>query len=103
MLAQKRSTTNTDLDNHITPLKQSFVDAEEEVTWDIVSRERVWRTPTTILQSMVKTFSKDIFAILQSVKAREKGLAPEHSTGPKCSTCLPHCLANSLPQLLQQL
>uniref|UniRef100_A0A8W4FBY7 Parafibromin n=1 Tax=Sus scrofa TaxID=9823 RepID=A0A8W4FBY7_PIG len=78
IMAKKRSTIKTDLDDDITALKQrSFVDAEVDVTRDIVSRERVWRTRTTILQSTGKNFSKNIFAILQSVKAREEGRAPE--------------------------
>ena len=37
------------------------------------SREKNWRTRTTILQSTGKTFSKTITAILTSVKAREEG------------------------------
>ena len=54
-MAKKRSTIKTDLDDDITALKQrSFVDAEVDVTRDIVSRERVWRTRTTILQSTGK-------------------------------------------------
>uniref|UniRef100_A0A8C3YI75 Parafibromin n=1 Tax=Catagonus wagneri TaxID=51154 RepID=A0A8C3YI75_9CETA len=55
IMAKKRSTIKTDLDDDITALKQrSFVDAEVDVTRDIVSRERVWRTRTTILQSTGK-------------------------------------------------
>ncbi|XP_067893811.1 parafibromin [Heterodontus francisci] len=78
IMAKKRSTIKTDLDDDIAALKQrSFVDSEVDVTRDIVSRERVWRTRTTILQSTGKNFSKNIFAILQSVKAREEGRAPE--------------------------
>uniref|UniRef100_A0A3B1JLU9 Parafibromin n=1 Tax=Astyanax mexicanus TaxID=7994 RepID=A0A3B1JLU9_ASTMX len=72
IMAKKRSTIKTDLDDDITLKQRSFVDAEVDVTRDIVSRERVWRTRTTILQS-----SGSIFAILQSVKAREEGRAPE--------------------------
>lgn len=54
IMAKKRSTIKPDLDDDI-PLKQrSFVDAEVDVTRDIVSRERVWRTRTTILQSTGK-------------------------------------------------
>ena len=34
--------------------QRSFVDAEVDVTRDIVSRERLWRTRTTILQSQGK-------------------------------------------------
>ena len=34
--------------------QRTFVDAEVDVTRDIVSRERLWRTRTTILQSSGK-------------------------------------------------
>ena len=37
-------------------------------TKEIISRERQWRTRTTILQSNGKQFAKNIFAILTSVK-----------------------------------
>uniref|UniRef100_A0A8C9RKN6 Parafibromin n=1 Tax=Scleropages formosus TaxID=113540 RepID=A0A8C9RKN6_SCLFO len=77
IMAKKRSTIKTDFDDDIALKQRSFVDAEVDVTRDIVSRERVWRTRTTILQSSGKNFSKNIFAILQSVKAREEGRAPE--------------------------
>ena len=42
-------------------------------TKEIISRERQWRTRTTILQSNGKVFAKNIMAILSSVKAREEG------------------------------
>lgn len=54
IMAKKRSTIKTDLDDDITLKQRSFVDAEVDVTRDIVSRERVWRTRTTILQSTGK-------------------------------------------------
>uniref|UniRef100_A0A8C8C8J2 Parafibromin n=1 Tax=Oncorhynchus tshawytscha TaxID=74940 RepID=A0A8C8C8J2_ONCTS len=54
IMAKKRSTIKTDLDEDITLKQRSFVDAEVDVTRDIVSRERVWRTRTTILQSTGK-------------------------------------------------
>ncbi|KAI5607216.1 parafibromin isoform 2, partial [Silurus asotus] len=54
IMAKKRSTIKTDLDDDITLKQRSFVDAEVDVTRDIVSRERVWRTRTTILQSSGK-------------------------------------------------
>lgn len=54
IMAKKRSTIKTDLDDDITQKQRSFVDAEVDVTRDIVSRERVWRTRTTILQSSGK-------------------------------------------------
>ncbi|XP_058516964.1 parafibromin-like [Ochotona princeps] len=78
IMAKKRATIKTDLNDALTALKpRSFVDAEVDVTREIVSRERVWRTRNTILQSTGKTFAKDIFAILQSVEDREEGRAPE--------------------------
>uniref|UniRef100_A0A0K2U9A7 Hyrax [Apis mellifera] n=1 Tax=Lepeophtheirus salmonis TaxID=72036 RepID=A0A0K2U9A7_LEPSM len=59
---------------------------EVDRTRDIFSRERQWRTRTTILQSTGKTFSKSVMAILQSVKAREEGKMsngkPGSSIGP---------------------
>ncbi|KAJ8299987.1 hypothetical protein KUTeg_021506 [Tegillarca granosa] len=73
-LAKKRTMIKGDEDIQIGALEQrSFVDAEVDVTRDIVSRERLWRTRTTILQSNGKTFAKNIFSMLQSIKAREEG------------------------------
>ncbi|CAN0342553.1 parafibromin [Lethenteron reissneri] len=78
IMAKKRSTIKSDLEEDVAGLEQrSFVDAEVDATRDIVSRERLWRTRTTILQSSGKDFAKNIFAILQSVKAREEGKAPQ--------------------------
>lgn len=54
IMAKKQSTIKMDLDDDITLKQRSFVDAEVDVTRDIVSRERVWRTRTTILQSTGK-------------------------------------------------
>ncbi|KAG8132770.1 hypothetical protein E2320_010612, partial [Naja naja] len=97
IMAKKRATIKTDLDDDITALKQrSFVDAEVDVTRDIVSRERVWRTRTTILQSTGKNFAKNIFAILQSVKAREEGRAPEQRPAPNTAPMDP-TLRNKQP------
>lgn len=44
-----------------------------DLTSEIVSRERKLRTRATVLQSAAKDFSKNIFAILSSIKAREEG------------------------------
>ena len=52
-------------------LHNSFISPAR--TKEILSRERQWRTRTTILQSNGKQFSKNILAILNSVKAREEG------------------------------
>lgn len=76
IMAKRRSTTRTDLDD-VTALKRSFVDIEVDVTRDIVSRERVWQTRATILQSTGKIFLKDILAILQSIRDREAGREPK--------------------------
>lgn len=62
-LAIKRTKIKGDDDIQAGALEQrSFVDAEVDVTRDIVSRERHWRTRTTILQSMGKV--KIIFYIV---------------------------------------
>lgn len=54
-LAIKRTKIKGDDDIQLGALEQrSFVDAEVDVTRDIVSRERHWRTRTTILQSIGK-------------------------------------------------
>ncbi|XP_031574369.1 parafibromin-like [Actinia tenebrosa] len=73
-LAKKKTTIRVDDELEPDLLKQrSFVDAEVDVTRDIVSRERLLRTRTSVLQSSGKHFVKNILAILQSVKAREEG------------------------------
>lgn len=73
-LAKKRGTIKGDDEPGTGVLEQrSFIDAEVDVTRDIVSRERMCRTRTTILQSVGKQFAKNIFGILQSIKAREEG------------------------------
>ena len=51
-------------------------------TKEIVSRERQWRTRSTILQSNGKMFAKNILAILTSVKAREEGKLGRPPPGP---------------------
>lgn len=78
IMAKKRSTIKTDLDDDITLKQRSFVDAEVDVTRDIVSRERVWRTRTTILQSTGKVsvhFMPDCFLMkLMKLSFRSKSL-----------------------------
>ena len=54
-LAKKRATIKADDELGAGMLEQrSFIDAEVDVTRDIVSRERQWRTRTTVLQSIGK-------------------------------------------------
>ncbi|KAL5011516.1 hypothetical protein ScPMuIL_010067 [Solemya velum] len=78
-LAIKRTKIKGDDDIQPGALEQrSFVDAELDVTRDIVSRERLLRTRTTVLQSNGKQFAKNIFSILQSIKAREEGSHRHH-------------------------
>ena len=58
-LAKKRATIKGDDEIGGGMLEQrSFIDAEVDVTRDIVSRERQWRTRTTILQSQAKVRHK---------------------------------------------
>jgi len=48
-------------------------DSTFDLTGEILSRERNWRTRSTILQSAGKNFSKNVFALLSSIKAKEEG------------------------------
>ncbi|XP_039765649.1 parafibromin [Pararge aegeria] len=52
---------------------RAILDYDVDLTKDIISRERQWRTRTTVLQSNGKTFAKSILALLSSIKAREEG------------------------------
>ncbi|XP_071947253.1 parafibromin-like [Antedon mediterranea] len=67
----------------------SFIDAEVDVTRDIMSRERLWRTRSSILQSTGKDFDKNVFAILQSVKAQEEGKQNGSGSGSNRSQAHP--------------
>ncbi|XP_072015917.1 parafibromin-like [Amphiura filiformis] len=84
MRAKKRTTIpkvdDDDLGTGILE-QRSFIDAEVDVTRDIMSRERLWRTRHSVLRSTGKDFSKNIFAILQSVKAREEGKQGKATNG----------------------
>ncbi|KAG8194555.1 hypothetical protein JTE90_013302 [Oedothorax gibbosus] len=73
-LAKKRSTIN--IDDDVPPSYtdiQRILEYDVDVTRDIVSRERQWRTRSTILQSTGKNFQKSLLPVLQSIKAREEG------------------------------
>ena len=65
--AKKRSMIKVDdADIQPGPLEHSsFVDAEVDVTRDIVSRERLWRTRTTILQSNAKVRTSIAIQIME--------------------------------------
>ncbi|XP_013777733.1 parafibromin-like [Limulus polyphemus] len=73
-LAKKRATIKGDDDIGLgIPDIQGILEYDVDVTKDIISRERQWRTRTTILQSAGKNFAKSIFPMLQSIKTREEG------------------------------
>ncbi|XP_060810258.1 parafibromin [Amyelois transitella] len=75
-LAKKRTTikSNDYTDNLVVGSDlRAILDYDVDLTKDIISRERQWRTRTTVLQSNGKTFSKSILALLASIKAREEG------------------------------
>ena len=71
----------------------SFADMESDKTKEIRSRERQWRTRITILQSNGKMFNKNVFAVLNSVKAREEGRnnkpVDQHSMSMRPSSGMP--------------
>lgn len=57
-LAKKRTMIKADDEIQPGALEQrSFVEAEVDVTRDIVSRERLWRTRTSVLQSNGKVLA----------------------------------------------
>jgi len=73
-LANKRTTIKwTDNDETMGTDLRAILDYDVHSTKDIISKERQWRTRTSILQSTGKIFAKDIFAMLQGIKAREEG------------------------------
>lgn len=73
-LANKRTTIKrSDNEDAMATDLRAILDFDVDSTKDIISRERQWRTRTTILQSTGKIFAKNIFAILQGIKAREEG------------------------------
>lgn len=75
-LANKRTTIKrNDNDDAMGTDLRAILDFDVDSTKDIISRERQWRTRTTILQSNGKIFSKNILAILQGIKNREEGRA----------------------------
>lgn len=73
-LANKRTTIRrNDNDDAMGTDLRAILDFDVDSTKDIISRERQWRTRTTILQSSGKVFAKNIFAILTGIKNREEG------------------------------
>ncbi|CAH1401353.1 unnamed protein product [Nezara viridula] len=72
-LAKKRTTIKSQDDKQLGTDLKVMLDLDVDVTKLIISRERQWRTRTTILQSTGKVFAKNIFATLASIKVREDG------------------------------
>ncbi|KAK5641746.1 hypothetical protein RI129_010293 [Pyrocoelia pectoralis] len=72
-LAKKRTTIKGNDDIRQEYDIRAILDLDVDITKDIISRERQWRTRTTILQSNGKMFAKNILAMLHSIKAREEG------------------------------
>lgn len=72
-LAKKRTTIKGNDDIGQEYDIRAILDLDVDITKDIISRERQWRTRTTILQSNGKNFAKNILALLHSIKAREEG------------------------------
>lgn len=67
-----------------TPVVSNFmVDIDNDMTKDILSRERQLRTRTSVLQSNGKQFLKNILAILTSIKAQEDGKAAPQEQAPE--------------------
>ncbi|XP_055375162.1 parafibromin [Condylostylus longicornis] len=99
-LANKRTTIKRhDNDDAIGTDLRVILDFDVDLTKDIISRERQWRTRTTILQSSGKLFAKNILAILQGIKAREEGRLkpqPQPIRLPE-----PSRMMKPLPQLAQ--
>ncbi len=91
-LAKKRKTiVGGENDEELVQQQGDSADIDNDlITKEIMSRERVWRTRVTILESNGKQFDKNIFAILQSVKLKEEG-------GGTYLACRPHyCLLVNL-------
>jgi len=71
------------MESNVTGIQNFVVDADNEMTKDILNRERHLRTRTSVLQSNGKQFLKNILAILTSIKAQEEGKSnPEQQPQP---------------------
>jgi len=81
IMTRKRATIKGDEDynpevpqhEHTPVMSNMVVDADNDMTKDILSRERQLRTRTSVLQSNGKQFLQNILAILTSIKAIEEG------------------------------
>jgi len=53
---------------------RNYEDGEvREDTTEVLAREKMWRTRSSVLQSGVKNFSKNVFTILSAIKNKEEG------------------------------
>ncbi|XP_066153206.1 parafibromin [Euwallacea fornicatus] len=77
---------------------RAILDLDVDITKDIISRERQWRTRTTILQSTGKNFAKNVLAMLQSIKAREEGRQRPQPAQPPITTPRPTIQRSIPPQ-----
>lgn len=99
-LANKRTTIKrNDNDDTMGTDLRAILDFDVDSTKDIISRERQWRTRTTILQSTGKVFAKNILAILQGIKAREEGRTKPPA--PAVRMPEPPRMARAMPQPAQ--
>lgn len=71
-LAVKRQTIKEDDDLGMGMEMRSMLEFDIDVTKDITTKERQWRTRTTILQSSGKQFTS-ILGLLKNIKMREEG------------------------------
>lgn len=86
-LAKKRTTIKGNDANEQEYDFRAILDLDVDITKDIISRERQWRTRTTILQSTGKTFAKNVLAMLHSIRAREEGRQrPQQQQQPPITT-----------------
>ncbi|KAH8420844.1 hypothetical protein KR222_006504 [Zaprionus bogoriensis] len=100
-LANKRTTIKrTDNEEAMGTDLRAILDYDVDSTKDIISRERQWRTRTSVLQSTGKVFAKNIFAMLQGIKAREEGRNRPQAANP-IKMPEPARIAKPQPQLSQ--
>jgi len=81
-LAVKRQTIKEDDDLGMGTDLRTMLEFDIDVTKDITTKERQWRTRTTILQSSGKQFSQSILGLLKNIKAREDGSHRQRNPNP---------------------
>ncbi|CAG0890605.1 unnamed protein product [Darwinula stevensoni] len=98
-LAKKRGSIKAGADESLggsSPLR-TVLEIDLDVTKDICSRERQWRTRTSILQSSGKSFARNILALMESVKAREEGRIVPSRMGPPTSGVINTTTPRNIP------